>query len=112
MANSGGRVDDCKRREPGAKPLRRVSSTGLRHGSPESKVPTKPGVQEPGVQKPGVQEPGVQDIQSPYRVVSRTPMKAVMVTSMGEGDRAVRPFTLRGNGARSGRQGRTWQTNL
>ena len=42
---------------------------------------------------------GAQDIQSPYRVVSRTPMKAVMVTSMGEGDRAVRgrPFTLRGN---------------
>ena len=38
-------MDDCKRREEtGDKPLRRVSSTGLRHGSPESKVPTKPGV--------------------------------------------------------------------
>ena len=38
-------MDDCKRREEtGAKPLRRVSSTGLRHGSPESKVSPKPGV--------------------------------------------------------------------
>ena len=46
-----------------------------------------------------------------YRVVSKTPMKAVMVTSMGEGDRAVRgrPFTLRGNCAGSGR---TWRTIL
>ena len=46
-----------------------------------------------------------------YRVVSRTPMKAVMVTSMGEGDRVVRgrPFTLRGNCAGSGR---TWRTIL
>ena len=46
---------------------------------------------------------------STYKLVTRTPMKAFMVTSMADGDRAVRsrPFTLRGNCARSGR---TWQT--
>ena len=100
MANSGGRVDDCKRRELGAKPLRRVSSTGLRHGSQ--------GAGSRGARCRRSQESaslgslgaGTQDIQGPgCRVVSKTPMKAVMVTSMGEGDRAVRgrPFTLRGN---------------
>ena len=61
MANSGGRVDDCKRREEtGAKPLRRVSSTGLRHGSQASKVSTKPGVTKDWARW----GPGTQDIQS------------------------------------------------
>ena len=44
MANSGGRVDDCKQREETDELQRRVSSTGLRHGSLESKVSPKPGV--------------------------------------------------------------------
>ena len=96
-------MDDCKRREEtGDKPLRRVSSTGLRHGSPESKVPNEARSQQ------GLGSLGAGGHRT-YRVVSKTPMKAVMVTSMGKGDLAVRgrPFTLRGNCARSGR---TWQT--
>ena len=72
MANSGGRVDDCKRRELGAKPLRRVSSTGLRHGSQ--------GAGSRGARCRRSQESaslgslgaGTQDIQGPeYRVQSR-----------------------------------------
>ena len=84
-------MDDCKRRELGAKPLRRVSSTGLRHGSQ--------GAGSRGARCRRSQESaslgslgaGTQDIQGPgYRVVSKTPMKAVMVTSVGKGDLAVR----------------------
>ena len=88
-------VNDVRRRAPspcGGSPARTFVMAHQRARSHRS----QPGVSKHLEYRSQGGLPGARGHRT-YRVVSRTPMKAVMVTSMGEGDRAVRPFTLRGN---------------